>query len=311
MVSFFSITEITTPRTTIQYRTEFATGLSCRISPLRGVRGINPCSSPPIYQYEVPDCPFCRSRIFTSTEAFPNGDWICRGESVTFPNLYPFADCHTVTVITEAHMVHHFSERQLSDALIASAKSLLNYSGYPSINWNFLPSAGASLLHPHLQGIADRRPTTLCRLYLEASAKTVSGDYFDDVSYEEMGGPRHLFGEEIFWYANPVPIGECEVRGILPIREISDLSSYSDTLARNLIKIIGLYRSLGSYAFNMGIFFQKKGSPADDGMRAFCSMIARINPNPASISDSAFMERIHREPVVMTLPEKIREYLPF
>jgi galactose-1-phosphate uridylyltransferase len=208
-------------------------------------------------------------------------------------------------------MVHHFSEAQLSDALTTSAESLLDYSGYPSINWNFLPSAGASLLHPHLQGIADKRPTTLCRLYLDASEKTVSGNYWEFVLSEETDGPRHLFGDEIFWYANPVPIGECEVRGILPIREIQDLSSYSDTLARNLIKIIELYRSLGSYAFNMGIFFQKTGASAGCGMQAFCSLIARINPNPASISDSAFMERIHREPVVMTLPETIRGYLPF
>jgi hypothetical protein len=57
----------------------------------------------------------------------------------------------------------------------------------------------------------------------------------------------------------------------------------------------------------MGIFFQKNGHFAHNGMCAFCTMIARINPNPKSISDSAFMERICREPVVMTLPEDIRK----
>lgn len=224
---------------------------------------------------------------------------------MTFPNLYPFADRHTVTVITEAHMVESFTSDQLSDALIGSAQSLQDYPGYPSIHWNFLPSAGASLLHPHLQGIADRKPASLCKLYLEASARTASGDYWEIVVDEEAGGPRHLFGEEIFWYANPVPIGECEIRGILPIRRIDEFFSLTESLGRDIARIISLYRSFGSYAFNMGIFFQKTCTSGFDGMCAFCTMIARINPNSGSISDSAFMERICREPVVMTLPEDI------
>ncbi|RQD83799.1 MAG: galactose-1-phosphate uridylyltransferase [Methanocalculus sp. MSAO_Arc2] len=302
--------EIQSSHSRIEYRTECATGLSCRISPLRGIRGINPASFSPVYQYESENCPFCRSYIFSSTEPFSDGKWITRGESLTFPNLYPFADRHTVTVITEAHMVDQFSASHIRDAIIGSAESLKDYPGFPSIHWNFLPSAGASLMHPHLQGIADHLPTALCALYLKASEETANRDYWDYLVEEETGGPRHLFGEEIFWYANPVPIGECEIRGILPVRTMPEIISYADVLAQGLITIIKLYRSLGSYAFNMGIFFKKTGSAANDGMHAFCSLIARINPNPDAISDSAFMERICREPVVMTLPEKIRDYLP-
>ena len=305
-MSFFSTTEIRVPGSVISYRREFATGISSRISPFRGTRGINITATPPLHQYDDPECPFCRSRIFSSTRGFSDGTWIESGESVTFPNLYPFADRHTVTVITEAHMVESFSPRQLSDALIGSAESLLDHPGYPSIHWNFLPSAGASLLHPHLQGMAGTHPVNLCETYLAASAQTASGDYWESVREEEEGGPRHLFGEEIFWYANPVPIGECEIRGILPIRRIGDLSSLTDTLGNDIRRIIDIYHSLGLYAFNMSIFLQKTGSSRSDGMRAFCTMIARINPNPQSISDSAFMERICREPVVMILPEDIR-----
>lgn len=304
-MSFFSTTEICVPGSVISYRTEFATGISSRISPFRGTRGINAGAIPPLHQDNDPECPFCREQIFTATSGFSDGTWIESGESVTFPNLYPFADRHTVTVITEAHMVESFSARQLSDALIGSAKSLMDHPGYPSIHWNFLPSAGASILHPHMQGMADTRPVSLCADYLLASAQTASGDYWEYIRDHEAGGSRHLFGEEIFWYANPVPIGECEIRGILPIRTLEDIFTMTDTLGRDIRRIIDLYRSFGLYAFNMGIFFQKNGHFAHDGMCAFCTMIARINPNPQSISDSAFMERICREPVVMTLPEDI------
>jgi hypothetical protein len=37
-------------------------------------------------------------------------------------------------------------------------------------------------------------------------------------------------------------------------------------------------------------------------------MISRINPNPSSTSDSAFMERLHLEPVILTLPEDIGNF---
>ncbi|WP_343221852.1 galactose-1-phosphate uridylyltransferase [Methanocalculus chunghsingensis] len=304
-MAYFSQNVIRSKGSMILYRREDATGISCRISPVRGIRAINPVSASLLYQDEVPDCPFCRSRIFTRTEPFCDGDWITRGESVTFPNLYPFADRHTVTVITRAHMVEGFTRNQLSDALIASASSLEHYPGYPSINWNFLPSAGASLLHPHLQGVADSFPTSLCRFYLDASARSPSGDYWKMIREAEEGGPRHLFGDEIFWYANPVPIGECEIRGLLPFRELSDLPPHADELADGILSIIRLFRSFGSVAFNMGILCGKNRSDGD-GMHAFCTLIARINPNPDSISDSAFMERIHREPIVMTIPEEIK-----
>jgi len=305
-VAYFSEKTIRSPGLPILYRREDTTGISCRISPLRGVRAINPSPSPLLHQDAVPDCPFCRETIFTRTDPFPDGTWITRGESVTFPNLYPFADRHTVTVITQAHMVEQFTKTQLSDAIISSAESLGDHRGYPSINWNFLPSAGASLLHPHLQGIADSFPTSLCRLYLDAHARSPFGDYWKYIQNAEEGGPRHLFGDELFWYANPVPIGECEVRGIFPFRKLTDLPSYAETLAEDLKRIIRLFRRSGSDAFNMGIFFEKNGSGGED-MSAFCSLIARINPNPDSISDSAFMERIHREPIVMTIPEDIRD----
>ena len=39
--------------------------------------------------------------------------------------------------------------------------------GYKSINWNNLPSAGASITHPHLQGLADRRAPVTAERYID------------------------------------------------------------------------------------------------------------------------------------------------
>jgi hypothetical protein len=108
------------------------------------------------------------------------------------------------------------------------------------------------------------------------------------------------------WSAHAVPVGEREVRGILPIATLDEMENYVDLVAQGILEIISLYRELGTHAFNMSIFFDKRGN--DPGFRVFCSMISRINPNPSSTSDSAFMERLHLEPVIMTLPEDLGKF---
>jgi UDPglucose--hexose-1-phosphate uridylyltransferase len=70
-----------------------------------------------------------------------------------------------------------------------------------------------------------------------------------------------------------------------------------------LLRIFTFYRELGTYAFNMSVFFDKKKNR--NGFSSFCSIISRINPNVTSTSDTAFMERLHLEPVILTLPEDL------
>ncbi len=302
----FSVREVVTRRGTLEYRTENLTMLRCRISPDRLNRQIDQSS------YIPPNpgsCPFCGDAVMTVTPTFPDGKRILRGESVTFPNLYPFGEDHVVTVITRDHSVGAFSRQQVVDALLSQIEALRMADGYPSINWNFLPSAGASIVHPHMQGLSDSRPSRIADLYISISdqyRKKQGRNYWDAVREQERGSDRYLFGDEILWSAHAVPVGEREVRGILPVSTLDEMESYADLMARGILEILSLYRELGTHAFNMSIFFDRNGS--DHGFRAFCSMISRINPNPSSTSDSAFMERLHLEPVIMTLPEDLGKF---
>jgi galactose-1-phosphate uridylyltransferase len=302
----FTASEVATPNGILQYREERVTGLRCRISPERLNRHIDQMST---VSSNSDVCPFCRERIFSVTPIFADGNRILCGESVTFPNLFPFAQWHTVTVITSDHIVDAFTQTQIADALAAQTESLKRFDGYPSINWNFLPSAGASLVHPHMQAISDSRPSWMVERYLEASQqyrKKEGRGYWDAVKVQERSSDRYLFGDEIMWSAHAVPVGEREVRGILPISSLNDLEPYCNLLAEGILKILTLYKKLGTHAFNMAIVFDKKNE--DHGFVAFCSIISRINPNPLSTSDSAFMERLHLEPVILTLPEELGRY---
>jgi len=231
---------------------------------------------------------------------------IVRGESITFPNMFPFGRGHVVTVITREHRMETFSRIQMSDALDSQREALMRCDGYASINMNYLPSAGASMYHPHMQGLSDVQPTQVLKKYLEAGMKyqkRYGKNYWESLVEEECRSGRYLFGEEIIWSAHAVPCGEREVRGILPVNSLENMEPYMDLLAEGILEILSFYRSLGTYAFNLSVFFGKSG--VDNEFRAFCSLISRINPNPASMSDSAFMERLHGEPVIMTLPEEM------
>lgn len=289
----------------LHYRCETLTGFKCRISPTRLIRGIDSSFSPKS-SGEV--CHFCPENIFADTPVFENNERIISGESVTFPNLYPFAKVHVVTVITKEHSPKKYTVKQISDVLYGQYTALKEKTGFPSVNWNNLPSAGASMIHPHLQGICDDSPSYATGIYIKKSRQYLTDNgknYWEGLKEEEKKSKRYLFGDKIIWSANPVPFGEKEIRGYLPISSISEFGSYIDEFASGLIKIINYYKELGHYAFNMTLRFDRDDS--DGAFLAFASIIARINPSPQLTSDSAFMERLHFEPVVMTVPEDIGE----
>ena len=105
------------------------------------------------------------------------------------------------------------------DALHSQVDALRFANGYASINWNFLPSAGASLVHPHMQGLSDSCPSKIVDCYLSASEKyrrEQGRNYWDAVAEEEKSSNWYLFGEEMLWFAHAVPVGEREVKGITP-----------------------------------------------------------------------------------------------
>lgn len=302
----FTITDVGSGGSRIQFREEHVSGLRCKISPARLNRRLDEAYVPP----SVPArCPFCEGEVERVTPTFSTGTRIVVGESLTFPNLFPFAEWHTVTVISRKHNVEEFSTRQLADALTGQMQSLWEHSGYPSINWNYLPSAGASIAHPHLQGLVDRRPAVLAERYIEGGFRFLlkhGENYWDRLIEHERASERFLFGDEICWIAQAVPVGEREVRAILPVSTMPDFEPYIGSFVEGLLSVLRMYRSLGTHAFNMSLFFDSR--KRDNGFRGFCSIISRINPNLSSTSDSAFMERIHQEPVILTLPEELGQY---
>lgn len=287
----------------IEFRTELLTGIKTRICPERLKRGIGTRDIP---DYPHEGCPFCPDLVQEATPVFPDGRRVHIGECVTFPNLFPFSSYHIVSVISRDHTVKRFSVCQIRDALSAQVQVLSEVPGYVSINWNYLPSAGASLPHPHLQGLADPVPDMLLQMYLDGSKRhyTRYGEsWWRMLRERESGTSRCLTGTNLFWYAHFVPIGEKEMRCILPGTTISDFKEQIPGFAEDLIRILDFYQDMGNNAWNLSVFFGKETDQAF--FSAFATIIVRINPNPLCTSDTAFMERLHLEPVILTLPEEL------
>ena len=125
----FTIQEVATPKGVVQYREERFTGFRCRISPDRSKRHVlQPLAFPP----DTGDCPFCRDWIFSVTPVFPDGHRILHGESITFPNMFPFGQGHVVTVITDEHRVETFTGKQIAMHYQDRSKHSAGMTGIPA-----------------------------------------------------------------------------------------------------------------------------------------------------------------------------------
>lgn len=101
------------------------------------------------------------------------------GESVLFPNKFPFGENHGVAVSTRSHYVAmpDFTETQIKDCFIVCKEwirltskltrtvtdgDFVNSDGgstiskelsydYPIVVWNYMPPSAGSIIHPHMQ----------------------------------------------------------------------------------------------------------------------------------------------------------------
>lgn len=279
-------------------------------------------SVPQLVESSAKTCPFCPERILTSTPKFPGGllsDGRLRvGEAVVVPNLFAFAANHAVVVLTKEHFLplDAFNPELILNGLKASIKYLavVRESNpqvkFCSINWNNLPTAAASMLHPHLQVIADEVPT----LYLSESL-VASGDYvkkhhkiywLDLVEAERRLGERYIgdFGESR-WLTSYCGLGNNEVQGILEASNFLELSE--DQLrdySTGLSTMLKGYHINGIQAFNLSLY----SGPLDAetrGFRVHSRMISRPDVKSVYTADTGFMERLHDEIVVETMPEEV------
>ena len=259
----------------IEVRTHPVTGRRSRITFSRGLEcepGTHALPPRPPDADDSGECPFCPSRIETDTpqiapDIHPGGRMRC-GDSILFPNLYPYGAYSAVSLFGR----HHFVEIGTADA-VSYADSFMNCATYlkkvvfhdheavfTAITQNHLPAAGGSLVHPHLQVHADRVPSNHHDFLEEKAAdhfqrhgSLLWSDYLD----AERCDGRRMIGTtgRWDWLSAFAPEGFFEIWAVLPGETSLFSLNAADwhDLAVGVTNTQKFYRSLCRNSYNLGL----------------------------------------------------------
>lgn len=309
----------------VEFRRDPLTGRWSRINLERAKRVRQAMGESPLelLKASASGCFFCPENLERSTPKLPpefGEERMRRGEAVLFPNLFPFAEFHAVVVLSREHLltVREFPPRMLEDALRLSleyfgrVREVEPGSEYLMLNWNHLPSAAASIVHPHFQLLADRTPTFWLGRVMEGGRRyrrrTGRNFWLDLLREERRRGERWIGeGEGICWLAAFAPQGQNEVWAVF--RESSCFGEVGEEEVRELAEGLSLllkgYADLGVETFNLTSFSGPEGGGSRGYHRLTLRLISRPPLRPLYTSDSGFMERFQYEPVVETVPEEL------
>lgn len=273
-------------------------------------------------------CPFCPQTIEQATPRFPEelipGGRLQVGDATVIPNLHPY-EVYTAVVVMSSQ--HYLAMTDLNHEVIANAhragRDFLTIAAgkdpdnarYGSINWNYMPYAGGSLIHPHLQVYCGPYPSTYDDQMIEAARRyyRLHGRVFwqDLLEAEQTNGERYL-GQTgtVYWLATFAPRGLFDVTAIIPnCRTFADLTDkIIDDLTAGMRKVIEYYRQNNVVSFNTALYF---ASPADHGFWAHLRMVARYTIYPVVGSDFSHLQVLHNDFWTLHLPEEMaRELKP-
>jgi galactose-1-phosphate uridylyltransferase len=308
-------------RTQLRWRRDPLTGASARI--LTGVK-LQPATRPDLAELAPPPafCPFDADRLESATFPFPpeitmEGRIRC-GQAVVVPNVMAYAT-HSAVGIYESER-HFLDLNELTPALIGNALTAMvrharairrfdPSAAWSSINANYLPPSGASLVHPHLQSAHDAEGLTHQRMLAERSKAwaEASRPYWDALLEQEANGPRWIgHTGRVAWLTPFAPTGFNEVWGVVAgVADIPDLTEEDcRSLGEGLSRVLATYQNWNLSSFNFGLI----GGGPQSGQNSFhvvLKVISRSNPEPIYRSDATYFERLYGEALIDVSPEEV------
>ena len=226
-----------------------------------------------------------------SSDILPSGR-LHHNDSILFPNLFPYGSYSAVSLFDNRHFaeIGTSSESSYADCFINCRNYLRHIRGYDSeafymaITQNHLPSAGGSLIHPHLQINANRIAPNhhrFLRKRAEEYFHQIGSRLFSDyLTHEKQDGSRYIGNTGRWeWITAFAPEGFYEIWGILP--KMTSLHQITDSdwnhLAQGVINAQKFYRSLCRNGYNLGILLVEDGN---DFLELRIVILARSNYAP-------------------------------
>lgn len=283
-------------------------------------KGTETLPSPPPDANQKAECPFCQPQVMSQTprhmdDLLPTGRLV-QGDSILFPNLYPYGRYSAVSLFDDSHFVEigMASVSSYRDSFLNSAAYLRRIltsdpkAMYMAITQNHLPSAGGSLLHPHLQVHADRVASNHHRFlgprameYFSATGSRLFADYAE---HEKQDGQRYIGTTGSWqWMAAFAPEGFYEIWGILPdCVSLKKLRQEDwENLASGVIRTQKFYRSLCRNGYNLGLLSIENDN---DYLEMRAVILARSNFAPWVRNDHTGYEVMLGDMATFVQPEQ-------
>jgi galactose-1-phosphate uridylyltransferase len=261
------------------------------------------------------DCFFCPELVEDATPEYPDYVGVDRGSvgvATSFPNLFPYGTHSNVVVLTEEHFrsVGELTADLLADGLACAleyvhAAVAHDGSRFASVNMNYLPSAGSSVLHPHLQAIVDDHGTNETRRRLDAARDYYDSHgrtYWTDLLEEERDGPRYVGRTgDVSWVAPFAPRSQYHVTGVTDVTGIPDPDdTVVEDLAAGIENVLACYDERGLDAFN----FALRAIRDEPASPVVVDIVARPAFEEEYVNDAFYLQALHDERVVDVAPEE-------
>lgn len=313
------VPELTDPTSTIEVpltvRVDPLTGHTSRI--ITGTR-LAPESRPDLTELTATPafCPFCADRIETATGRFDaaitDEGRIRRGTAVVVPNVMAYSEFSAVGVYDPAsHFLDlpELTAGRVGDLLAAFTAYTKGVHGvrpmWSSVNANYLPPSGSSLIHPHARSAHDDVGTTIQRdLVQRSQAWDGDGSYWDVLVALEEGGDRWIGRRGRVSVFTPwAPVGFHEVWAV--VGGAHDITNLTDDdcadLGAVLSGVFQTYYGLNLTSFNWAMY---GGGPApSERYSVLLRVVSRSNIDPFYRSDVTYFEHLHAEAMIDLAPE--------
>jgi UDPglucose--hexose-1-phosphate uridylyltransferase len=314
----FALTEIES-----EVRHDPLTGTTARICHL-ALRTPPPPDLAAIAAESAAQCPFCAGQVERVTPRFPDelvpGGRLRHADAVLIPNLFPYDDLSAVAVLCAEHFhpMDAMPERLAANGL-ALARDLTQravWSGtdpaYTLVTWNYMPPAGGTQVHPHMQVIVTTTPGNALKRQLEAEQAFLerTGEVFGAALLDaEAGGARWIGARgRTAWLVPYAPTGVlgdamCVFRGRSTIAELDDADLVD--FAAGLSAVLAGFAARGLWSFNLSLLPDAAGV-ARQRHWLTARLLPRLYLNPKlHVSDASYMQLLLGEPFSMVWPEEV------
>ncbi|RST73089.1 hypothetical protein D4T97_014515 [Siminovitchia acidinfaciens] len=265
------------------------------------------------------NCPFCPENIFKLTPVFPDKiseeGRIIEGEALVFPNLFPYSKHNGVVVFSGDHFVrlNEFTPQFIINAFKAAQRYIHkvgitdSQAKFASINWNYLPLSGGSIIHPHLHIIISDSGTNYQTLTYEKARQfemETGKSYFLELYETEKSIGERWIAEAgtIGWLHAFAPKSHNDYISIFQnatsIEDIEDADWHH--FANGLQNIFSLLIEQGFPSFNLVLSIDP-----EEKEPIHVRLIPRMTLGALDTSDINFFQVLHQEPLTYKAPEVI------